>query len=88
MIKIHLDDKQVVVCSKCGGSGMSKSYQNDKCWTCHGSGYIVVDSPARNCITCKGTGWSYGHTCSSCDGCGYRGRHYAHLSINKDGVSV
>lgn len=82
---VDLEGKMIVMCPKCDGSGMSKAYHDDQCWTCHGSGYIVVDSPARSCFTCKGTGWSHGHTCASCRGCGYKGRHESHLAIDKDG---
>lgn len=87
-INVDLEGKEVVVCRKCDGSGMSKSYPGDDCWTCHGGGYILVDKPARSCFTCKGDGWVYGHTCSSCRGCGYAGRHDAHLKIDKDGREI
>lgn len=87
-LETDLEGKKVVVCTKCDGSGMSKAYPDDSCWTCHGSGYIVVDYPVRICSTCKGTGWLYSHTCSSCRGCGYRGRHDAHLAIDKNGEYI
>lgn len=85
---IDMTDKEVVTCIKCDGSGMSKSYPGEACWTCHGSGYIVVYAPVRICSVCKKTGVNYGHTCSSCRGCGYERRYGTHLAISKDGVDI
>lgn len=85
---LDLEGKTVRKCRACGGTGIFRGSRPIPCYSCNGSGYVVVGTPAALCEHCYGYGMMCGHRCSHCRGTGYAALYYGDLAVNKDGEEI